>query len=137
MILPLKRYADFSGRSRRTEFWMFYLFQIIVIVAVLSVAAIFAIIASARGSDSTQSIGVGIIIGSILFLIVLVALIIPQLAVLVRRLHDQDLSGWIALIAFVPLVGLVVLVMMFIEGTRGPNRYGEDPKAPAHSRVFS
>jgi uncharacterized membrane protein YhaH (DUF805 family) len=63
---------------------------------------------------------------------------IPNLAVTIRRLHDQDKSGWFYLLVFIPIIGgLVVLIFMFLEGTRGPNRFGEDPKGPDVSRTFS
>ena len=62
---------------------------------------------------------------------------IPNLAVAVRRLHDQDKSGWMILLALIPLVGgIIVLVFMLLDGTRGPNQYGPDPKGPAHGDTF-
>lgn len=65
----------------------------------------------------------------IVFMLVAVALFIPSLAVQVRRFHDQDKSGWMVLLAFIPFIGgLVVLIFMLLEGTHGPNRYGPDPK---------
>ncbi|WP_442800310.1 DUF805 domain-containing protein [Sphingobium sp. C100] len=74
--------------------------------------------------------------GASLFMILLgllvLALIIPSFAVQVRRFHDQDKSGWFVLLNFIPYVGgLIVLVFMFLEGTKGENRYGPDPKAGA------
>ena len=68
--------------------------------------------------------------GLILYLVVGLALIIPSLAVAVRRLHDTNRSGWWVLIALLPVLGaLVLLVFMVLPGTVGPNSYGEDPKA--------
>jgi uncharacterized membrane protein YhaH (DUF805 family) len=123
MILPLKRYADFSGRSRRKEYWMFALFNIIV----------FAVLGSLMfmGSDvfGTGSLGpLGWLAAALIGLFWLVVLI-PGIAVQVRRFHDQDKSGWFVLLNFVPYVGgLIVFIFMCLEGTRGPNRYGPDPK---------
>jgi uncharacterized membrane protein YhaH (DUF805 family) len=66
------------------------------------------------------------------------ATFIPQLAVTIRRFHDQDKSGWFYLLAFVPFVGgLIVFIFMLLEGTRGPNRFGPDPKGPDVSRTFA
>ena len=66
----------------------------------------------------------------ILFVVFWLAVIVPSIAVQVRRFHDQDKSGWFVLLNFIPyLGGLIVLVFMFLEGTRGPNRFGPDPKA--------
>lgn len=66
-------------------------------------------------------------VGGIIFLILILGLLIPSLAVQVRRFHDQDKSGWFILLNFIPLVGgLIVLVMFCIDGTKGPNRFGPD-----------
>jgi len=117
MLMPFMRYFDFAGRSRRKEYWMFLL-------GVIIVAVVLGLIESALGMGGS----VGGIYGP-LSLIFLIAIIIPGIAVQVRRFHDQDKSGWFVLINFVPYVGgLIVLVFMLMEGTRGPNRYGPDPK---------
>ena len=138
MILPLKRYADFSGRSRRQEYWMFALFQFIVYIAVTIVGALFAGLLSARGGSSDQATGVFVGVFMILIVIVWLALLIPVLAVTVRRFHDQDKSGWFTLLCLIPSVGgLVLFVFMCLEGTRGPNRYGDDPKARGHYDIFA
>lgn len=126
MILPLKRYADFKGRSRRKEYWMFLLGVVI--------AAIFvALIETALGMDGS----IGGTYGPLTLLLIL-GIIIPSLAVQIRRFHDQDKSGWFVLIGFIPLLGsLIVLVFMCLEGTRGPNRFGPDPKNPYSEDVFA
>lgn len=131
MLLPLKRYADFSGRSRRMEYWMFQLGQWVLIFALFILISIFSGVAAASGADET---GVGIVAVLFMLLIfgVILGLFIPNLAVTVRRLHDQDQSGWLVLLNFVPFGGFVLLVFMFLEGTRGPNQYGEDPKNPGY-----
>ena len=70
--------------------------------------------------------------------ILLLAVIIPGIAVQVRRFHDQDKSGWFVLLALIPFVGsIAVLVFMCLEGTKGPNRFGPDPKNPANAEVFA
>ena len=118
MTLPLKRYAEFSGRSRRKEYWMFVLFIIAVSVGIGIVEAILGL--SATIGDAYGPI-------SLLFLL---AIFVPSLAVQVRRFHDQGRSGWFVLLNFIPFIGtLIVLVFMCLDGTDGPNEYGPDPKA--------
>ena len=119
MLLPLKRYADFKGRSRRKEYWMFLL-------GVFIVSFVLALIQTVLGLNSEGGFA-----SDPLFLILLVAIIVPSLAVQVRRFHDQDKSGWFILLGLIPFVGsLIVLVFMCLEGTRGENRFGPDPKEP-------
>lgn len=120
MLMPLKRYADFSGRSRRKEYWMFFLFVFIVYV-------VLALVGGGLGAATGGEAGGGI--GMILLVIFVLAIFIPSLAVQVRRFHDQDKSGWFVLLGLIPFVGgLIVLVFMLMEGTKGPNRFGPDPK---------
>ena len=120
MILPYKRYAEFSGRSRRKEYWMFTLFMVIV-YAVLAIVA--------GGSAFSSEPGAGMGIGLILMGIFAIASFIPALAVQVRRFHDQGRSGWFVLLNLVPYIGsLAVLIFMCLDGTSGPNEYGDDPK---------
>lgn len=127
MIMPLKRFADFQGRSRRKEYWMFQLGIILMYVAFMVFAGAFGAILGETASS---------IVLLPLFLIVL-AIIVPSLAVTVRRLHDQDKSGWWILINFIPLGGIVLLVFMCLEGTSGTNQYGPDPKDPYAEDVFA
>lgn len=112
----LKKYAVFNGRARRKEYWMFILFYVLIYVGLF-------IVESLVGSPG------------ILVLIFALGLLVPSVAVTIRRLHDTDRSGWWFLIAFVPIVGgIVLLVFMCLEGTGGANQYGPDPKgalAPA------
>jgi len=112
MFMPLKRYAEFSGRSRRKEYWMFFLFQVIVIIGM-------AIILGVTGGLEPSADGeVGGVLMIIMGLIYLGLFFIPGLAVQVRRFHDQDKSGWFVLLGFIPYVGgLIILVFMCLEGT--------------------
>jgi uncharacterized membrane protein YhaH (DUF805 family) len=125
MTLPLKRYADFSGRSRRKEYWMF-------ILGVIIVAVVIGIIEGILGINQM----VGGVYGPLTTLL-FVAVLIPGIAVQVRRFHDQDKSGWFVLLGLIPLLGgIIVLVFMCLEGTNGPNRFGADPKGGADPTVF-
>ncbi|MES2494293.1 MAG: DUF805 domain-containing protein [Pseudomonadota bacterium] len=134
MFLPYRRYFEFSGRSRRKEYWLFVLFQVLVL---LVIAAIF-------GSPNYQQMGMffGVssslsITGGILQNLFALASFIPSLAVAVRRLHDQDRTGWLLLLVFIPILGwFALLVLMCLEGTRGPNRFGPDPKNPVDITAF-
>jgi uncharacterized membrane protein YhaH (DUF805 family) len=124
MLMPLRRYAEFSGRSRRKEYWMWVLLNAIVGIVI---GALGAWGASSRlfSSDDEITLYFGCTLG-------LWALItfLPNLAVVVRRLHDTDRSGWAILFGLIPFVGGLILLYFYVsEGTSGPNRFGEDPKA--------
>jgi uncharacterized membrane protein YhaH (DUF805 family) len=118
MLMPLRRYADFSGRSRRKEYWMFLL-------GVVIAAVVLSIVEGILGMSGM----VGGVYGPLTVLLML-GVLVPSIACQVRRFHDQDKSGWFVLLAFIPFLGgLAVLVFMLLEGTRGDNRFGPDPKA--------
>lgn len=117
---PLSRYADFTGRAPRSEYWWFFLFQLIAYVVL---GIVFGIIGGAVGGTGGGFVTVLILLG-----LLMLALFIPNLACIARRFHDQDLSGWFILLNFIPYVGgLIIIVFMCIRGTDGPNRYGSDP----------
>ena len=123
MLMPLKRYADFNGRSRRKEYWMFSLFTLIVY------AVLYALMIMGTDFQNGELGALGMLAACLLFVFGL-GVLVPSIAVAVRRFHDQDKSGWFVLLVFIPFVGgLIMLVFMCLEGTRGPNRFGEDPKA--------
>lgn len=112
-LAALKKYATFSGRARRKEYWFFFLFVLIISV-VLNVAE--------------AMLGTGGIIAGLFGL----GMLVPNVAVTIRRLHDTDRSGWWILINLVPVIGWIVsLVFMCMAGTVGDNRFGPDPKAGA------
>ena len=113
----LKKYVVFSGRARRKEYWYFVLFNLIASI-------VLALVDGMTGSFDTES-GIGLL-GAIYAL----AVLLPSLAVSVRRLHDTDRSGWWLLLAFIPLVGAIILIVFFVlDGTAGDNRFGANPKA--------
>lgn len=112
----LKKYAVFSGRSRRKEYWFFVLFYVLISI-------VLGIIDTVIGTTTAKGFG---ILGAIYALI----LLIPSVAVTVRRLHDTGRTGWWVLIGFVPVIGwLVLLVFMFLDSEPGVNKYGPSPKA--------
>ncbi len=111
----LKKYAQFSGRARRKEYWMFFLFNVIA-------AFVLGLVDGLLGLGGASGIG---LLGGLYTLAVLV----PGIAVAMRRLHDTGRSGWWLLVGLVPLVGFIVLlVFMVLPGQSGSNAYGDDPK---------
>ncbi|MGW3650449.1 DUF805 domain-containing protein [Streptomyces sp. NPDC000878] len=106
----LKKYAVFSGRARRKEYWMAALFSVIISIVLAIVDAV-----------------IGVQILSTLYTL---AVLVPGLAITVRRLHDTGRSGWWLLFALVPLVGgITLLVFVCLDGEAGENKYGHNPKA--------
>lgn len=123
MFQPFRKYADFQGRARRSEYWLWTLFIIIVEVVAYALMGV-------MGGFSTEGSGanpLAMIVGLALFIFAL-AIFIPSLAVSFRRLHDTDRSAWWILISFIPFGGIVLLVFNCLDGTPGPNKYGPDPK---------
>jgi uncharacterized membrane protein YhaH (DUF805 family) len=114
----LNKYATFSGRARRSEYWWWYLFVTIVFL----VAGILDRAVGLTYSDFTLGGGWIATIAAIVFLV-------PNLAVAVRRLHDTGRSGWWLLIGLVPFVGFVVLLYFFVLDSENDNQYGPYPKA--------
>ena len=132
MFMPLRRYVDFNGRSRRMEYWMFFLFVLIVTFVLTLLTG------TSQTNYGDGGMGFSIQSQSPIVLVWVLAIIIPSLAVQVRRFHDQDKSGWFVLLGLIPFLGgLIVLVFMCLEGTRGPNRFGEDPKGGVNADTFS
>ncbi|MDO3384670.1 DUF805 domain-containing protein [Gilvimarinus sp. SDUM040013] len=106
----LKKYAEFTGRARRTEYWMFVLINLII-------AILLGVIDRVVGT------------GGLLGLVYGLAVLIPGIAVAARRLHDTGRTGWWLLIAFVPVIGFIVLlVFMVMDSKPGDNEYGACPK---------
>ncbi|WP_421287369.1 DUF805 domain-containing protein [Aeromonas veronii] len=141
-ISVLKQYAVFSGRARRTEYWMFVLCNVIVM-------QLLGMVDKLIGGDKEFISG-----------IYSLAVLLPSLAVAVRRLHDTDRSGWWLLLVLVPIIGilvptigtlvptigtlvpiigtLVLIYFMVCNGQQGPNRFGDDPKAaPSQGFIVS
>jgi len=113
MFEPLRKYAVFSGRARRKEYWLFALLAIVanVIITTLSLLAPF--------------------LGETFFLVLVLAylggFLVPTFAVMVRRLHDLDKSAWWLFLGIVPIANLLLIVWFCSKGTAGENRFGSDP----------
>jgi uncharacterized membrane protein YhaH (DUF805 family) len=106
----LKKYAVFTGRARRTEYWMFVLFNLVIAIALAFIEGIVG--------------GPGVLGG-----LYSLAVLIPSLAVGARRLHDTGRSGWWLLIGLVPVIGIIVLIVFFATDSQpGTNQYGPNPK---------
>lgn len=111
----LQNYSNFNGRARRKEFWMFQLFNFLAIITVAIIDAFLAYIFDVPTLFLT--------------FVYLLAVLIPGLAVLVRRMHDINKTGWMVLISFIPFIGGIwLLILEVTEGTIGANNYGADPK---------
>ncbi len=116
-----ENYANFSGRARRSEYWYFILFNIILFVPLY----IIVIFGAANENDGVTMLGFS------LMALIFIGLFIPWLAVVVRRLHDINKSGWNYFVRLIPIVGpIILLVWLCTEGSAFRNNYGEDPKNP-------
>ena len=112
----LQKYAVFDGRARRKEYWMFFLINLLISIVLIAIDGLI-------GPLNPQA-GVGLLQG-----LYSLAVLIPSIAVTVRRLHDTGRSGWWILIALVPFIGgIVLLVFMVFDSEPGVNEYGPNPK---------
>ena len=127
MLMPLRRYADFDGRSRRMEYWMFYLFTLGLGMAIAVIGVALAMVLYTMNLSET-AMGIILVPIALIVFVVSMGLVVPSIAVAVRRLHDQDKSGWMLLLGLIPFVGgIIFIVLMCLEGTHSPNRFGPDP----------
>lgn len=115
------KYADFSGRATRSEYWYFYLFNFLV--TMVFYIAFFAMLAF--GSRDSSAVGYL----SVMIIIYALVMTIPSLAVTVRRLHDTGHSGWWIFLNLIPVIGIIVLFIWFItDSDPDTNEYGDNPK---------
>lgn len=129
------KFVTWQGRASRSEYWYFVLFELIVLAVSAIVDNIlgtsFKFMNPATGME--QSLGYGY-----LYMLSALVMFLPALAVMVRRLHDTDRSGWWYWIALIPLVGVILLLVWFCtKGTTGPNTYGEDPLGGGAASAFA
>lgn len=120
----LKQYVDFDGRARRKEYWMFFLFNTIFTIIAALLDNVLGITFSIDTFSGEQAGYYGYI-----YLIYNLFILIPNLAVAVRRLHDTGNSGWMILILMLPLIGFIwIFVLTLIDSKPGPNKWGPNPK---------
>ncbi|OGR78340.1 MAG: hypothetical protein A2X32_02270 [Elusimicrobia bacterium GWC2_64_44] len=118
-LAALKKYAEFSGRARRKEYWLFFLFNLLAVLGLSFVDVVSGLY--------SKALGAGLFGGAYSLLVLL-----PSIAVSVRRLHDTGRSAWWLLLALVPMLGPLALIVIYcLDGTPGENKYGADPKAAA------
>jgi uncharacterized membrane protein YhaH (DUF805 family) len=111
----LRQYVGFTGRARRSEYWWFVLFGLIVSIVADLIDAML-------GTMSDTNVGVfGAIAG--------LALLLPSIAVAIRRLHDTSRTGWWILIGLIPIVGWIILIVFYVQDSHPDNKYGSSPKA--------
>ncbi len=116
-LKALRNYAVFTGRARRNEYWYFVLFNILISFALTAIDYMVGTFNAETGSGLLSSL-YGL------------AVLLPGIAVSVRRLHDTERSGWWFLLVFLPCIGPFILLYFFLQdGTAGPNEFGSDPKA--------
>lgn len=119
----VQNYVNFSGRARRKELWFFVLFNIIFSVVAMVIDNILGL--------AMKEVGYGPV-----YILYALAMLLPGLAVAVRRLHDIGKSGWHYLWALLPCIGSIVLLVFFVtEGEPHDNAYGPDPKAAERSAL--
>ncbi len=117
-IMVLRKYAEFTGRSRRSEYWFFALFNFIIVMVLATLSGMWDL-----DSNSPNMIFLSLYVVYNLFVLV------PSFAVAVRRLHDVGKSGWWLLIGLIPVIGSIWLIVLFAtNGDTGSNEYGENPK---------
>jgi uncharacterized membrane protein YhaH (DUF805 family) len=111
----LRQYVGFTGRARRSEYWWFALFGLIVSIVADLIDAML-------GTMSDSNVGVfGAIVG--------LGLLLPSIAVAIRRLHDTSRTGWWILIGLIPIVGWIILIVFYVQDSHPDNEYGPSPKA--------
>lgn len=157
MIEPLRRYADFRGRAGRAEFCWWTLGYIALAIGLMLVMfsgfpwqIMFgdSIDQSTLDAEPFAGVGAAFWLGAVFYLIFVLGTLVPNLAVTVRRLHDRGMSGWwyagVLILNFVPGLNMIsffgfigILVICALPGQEGPNRWGADPKDPAHASVFT
>lgn len=122
------KYVNFKGRARRSEFWWWYLFVMVVQIIAQAIDRLLGFgstdIETGTGTISVASSG-----GPI-SAIAMLALVLPTIAVGVRRLHDTDKSGWFYLLYLIPCVGFILMIIFNVKDSGPDNQYGPNPKNP-------
>ncbi|MBY3256336.1 DUF805 domain-containing protein [Rhizobium laguerreae] len=137
-----QKYATFSGRASRSEFWWFQLFYVLVLIALLIVASLAGAFSDIQDDGPSSVLFAFGAVGGLFAL----AMFLPQISLQVRRFHDRNISAWYYLALFIlnmiPAVGfiggLAMLVICVLRGTEGPNKFGPDPLRPeVRAEVFA
>lgn len=115
----LHQYVDFTGRARRKEYWMFFLINLLF--------AILAMLVDNLLGTTMQIAGENLPYGFV-YIVYALFVLMPNLAVTVRRLHDAGKSGWYILISFIPFVGLILIIFLLMDSESGTNKWGPNPK---------
>lgn len=124
----LSKYVTFSGRARRPEYWWFVLFVILgnIVFGILDAAVFGTVEVPVEGAPGQVEEAAVSVFGAIFSL----AMFLPQLAAGARRLHDRDMSAWWLLLLILPVLGVLILLVIFaLPGTEGENRFGPPPPA--------
>ena len=127
--VPWKKYADFSGRADRPEFWVFTIIDKLIMFGILMASVIFFGTPAELPEDAPLNVL------DYLFFLYQLAGFLPRWSVTVRRLHDTGKSGWYIMLGFIPFLGPLVLLIMTLQGSeKGPNQYG--PGRMVYAEVF-
>jgi len=118
-----RNYFQFYGRARRAEYWGYILFYCIaLIVCFVADSLVSAVVFSAYDKESAGFLPIFIVLFYVYSLI-------PSISITIRRLHDQDMSGWLYLINFIPYIGaIIIIILMFFDSRLQPNKHGPSPK---------
>lgn len=131
----LSKFVTWKGRASRSEFWFFFLFAFLCLIVASIIDGILGTTVKTVNpmTGLQQSAGYGY-----LYILVALGLFLPNISVMVRRLHDTGRSGWWYWLVLIPLVGAIVLIVWFAtKGTTGSNEYGEDPLGGELTQAFS
>ena len=124
-----RKYATFSGRARRKEYWCFVLINNLVCSIIMGIAAVCAANLSRAGHCGQRDMEAFLAIGIIVCAVYGLVMMLPTLSVTVRRLHDTGRSGWFMWLTVIPVIGpIMFFVTMLLDSQPGANRYGPNPK---------
>ncbi len=117
-----QKYGTFTGRASRSEYWYFVLFNLLVTLAIFIVSMILGV-----AIGGTDGMATGLMVYCVLAVIYCLAMIIPSIAVAVRRLHDSGKSGWLYLLILIPYLGGIVIFIFMLLESAPDNQYGPNP----------
>lgn len=124
-----RNYANFSGRARRREYWMFTLINTVILILLqIPLLGVTAALGATSETGAPPALGGATLVFALLLLLYVLAVLVPSIAVTVRRLHDSGKTGWLYLLNLIPLGSLVVLVFCVMDSEPGTNKWGPNPK---------